>query len=239
MNSAGGFITLHRKLLSWEWYKDSNTKDLFIHLLLSANFTDTRFLGKKIKRGQVVTSLSSLAEETGMSVQNVKTALKHLISTNEVTNISTDRYRIITVVKYDEYQSLTMSLTTCQQSPNKVLTKSQQHHNNDNNVNKGTMYIQSPAKAGAGPSFDQFWSAYPKKVAKAAAQKAWTKLSPDDGLVNRIMDSLRKLKGSDEWKRDDGRYIPHASTWLNGRRWEDEVTGGGKTDGPDYTVFFK
>ena len=229
---------MHRKLLKWEWYKDSNTKDLFIHLLLTANFMDTRFQGKKIKRGQVVTSLSSLAEETGMSIQNVKTALKHLISTNEVTNKSTDKYRVITVVKYDEYQSLTMSLTTYQQSANKALTKSQQHHNNNNNDNKGTTYIHSPAKAGAGPAFDLFWSAYPKKVAKQDAMKAWLKLKPDGELVGKIMDGIARWKSSEDWTRENGRYIPHAATWLNGKRWEDEITKGGDSGGTkrvDYT----
>ena len=88
MNKAGGYIWLHRQIQSWEWYKNPNTAFLFIHLLLSANFTDTRFMGKKIRRGQIVTSLHSLANETGLTVQEVKTALKHLISTNEITNES-------------------------------------------------------------------------------------------------------------------------------------------------------
>lgn len=139
MNKAGGFITLHRKMTEWEWYKDANTKALFLHLLLTANFADTRFLGKLIKRGQVVTSFPSLASETGLSIQNVRTALKHLISTGEVTDKSTRQYRIITVVKYDEYQNLTDKLTDSQQTANRQLTDSQQYHNNNNKNNKGTI----------------------------------------------------------------------------------------------------
>ena len=138
MNNAGGFITLHRQILDWEWYKDVNTFKLFLHLLLRASFADTKFLGKKIKRGQVVTSLSGLAEETGLSVQNVKTSLKHLILTNEVTNVSNKQYRIITIVKYDQYQDLTNKLTVSQQTTNKQLTNDQQYNNNINNVNKVT-----------------------------------------------------------------------------------------------------
>ena len=144
MNKAGGFVSLHRKITDWEWYKDTNTKALFLHLLLTANFADTRFMGKKIKRGQIVTSLASLAEETGLSVQNVKTSLKHLISTNEVTNVSTSQYRIITVVKYDEYQTPTDKVTNDQQTPNKGLTNDQQHHNNGNNANKGNKSVSKP-----------------------------------------------------------------------------------------------
>ena len=72
--------------------------------------------------------------------------------------------------------------------------------------------------------FDGFWAEYPKKVARKDAVKAWERLSPDDGTVQQIMAGLQKWKNSDEWTRDDGRYIPHPATWLNGRRWEDEVT---------------
>lgn len=139
MDRFSGYISLHRKIVDWEWFRDPNTLSLFIYLLLSANFTDTKFLGKKIKRGQVVTSLAGLAEKTGLSVQNVRTALRHLILTGEVTNVSCRQYRIITIAKYDEYQKVTNTptdiLTNNQQTTNKRLTNSQQHHNNVNKVN--------------------------------------------------------------------------------------------------------
>lgn len=159
MNRAGGYISLHRQILDWEWFKDTNTLCLFIYLLLSANFTDTRFLGKKIKRGQVVTSLATMSEKTGLSVQNVKTALKHLILTGEVTNVSNRQYRIITIVKYDEYQKptngLTDQLTNNQQTTNKRLTNNQQYHNNDNKGNKENKGINKPLKGFTAPSPDE------------------------------------------------------------------------------------
>ena len=152
MNKAGGYISLHRQIQSWEWYKNPNTAFLFIHLLLSANFTDTRFMGKKIRRGQLVTSLPSLANETGLSIQNVRTAIKHLISTGEITDSSCRTYRIITVVKYNEYQTLTDKLTDNQQTTNRQLTDDQQHHNKGNNVNKG---IKKEREAFAPPSLEE------------------------------------------------------------------------------------
>lgn len=135
MNDAEGFIVLHRKMTKWEWYKEEHTKTLFLHLLLIANFKETRFYGKKVRRGQILTSLPSLAAETGLSIQNVRTAIKHLISTGEITDVSTRKYRLITVVKYDEYQTLTVKPTDDQQTSNRQLTDDQQYHNNDNNVN--------------------------------------------------------------------------------------------------------
>ena len=119
MNKAGGFITLHRQILDWEWYKDTNTAFLFFHLLLSANFVDTRFKGKLIKRGQIVTSLPSLSTETGLSIQQTRTALSHLVSTGEITDESTPNYRIITVVKYNDYQKATDKSTGDQQTINR------------------------------------------------------------------------------------------------------------------------
>ena len=56
-----GFIVIHRKLVEWEWYKKPSVKDVFLHLLLTANFVDGRFEGQLIKRGQLATSLPSLA----------------------------------------------------------------------------------------------------------------------------------------------------------------------------------
>lgn len=230
MNKAGGFITLHRQITEWEWYKDGNTKDLFLHLLLTANFTDTRFMGRKIKRGQIVTSLSSLAEETGMSVQNVKTALKHLISTNEVTNVSTQQYRIITVVKYDEYQSITNVITNDQQTPNKRPTNDQQHHNNDNNDNNGT---NKKREVFTPPTLDEI---------KQFIQETNSSVNPEKFYYNYetsgwVLSNGRKMKNwkaaVKKWEQNEGRF-DHGSG--NGR-------GSGSPEGnhgqnkPDYSKF--
>ena len=71
--------------------------------------------------------------------------------------------------------------------------------------------------------FPKFWKLYPNKVGKAAAQKAWAKLKVTDELFALIADGLAKQVMSDGWIKDSGKFIPHPSTWLNGKRWEDEV----------------
>lgn len=70
--------------------------------------------------------------------------------------------------------------------------------------------------------FNQFWYEYPKKKAKLAAMKAWSRLKPDDTLFDDIMMGLRRARASVEWKREGGRFIPHPATFLNQGRWEDE-----------------
>lgn len=99
------YIKVFRKMLQWEWYTDSKTKALFLHCLLKANWKDTKWKGMVVKRGQFVTSLPSLSKETGLSIQEIRTALKHLKSTGELTDCVTRKFRIITVLFYDEYQS--------------------------------------------------------------------------------------------------------------------------------------
>lgn len=71
--------------------------------------------------------------------------------------------------------------------------------------------------------FATFWKLYPNKVGKAAAQKAWKKLKITGDLFTLIAEGLAKQVVSTAWTKDNGQFIPHPSTWLNGQRWEDEV----------------
>lgn len=70
--------------------------------------------------------------------------------------------------------------------------------------------------------FDEFWKAYPKKVGKIAAQKAWKKIKMTEALFGKIMLAISEAKKSEQWCRENGRYIPNPSTWLNQGRWDDE-----------------
>ena len=99
-----GWIKLHRQLLEWEWYDDTNTKCLFLHCLLRANHSDTEWRGHNIKRGQFLTSVDTLTRETGLSVSQIRTSLKKLISTNEIASKSQARSTVITVLGYDSHQ---------------------------------------------------------------------------------------------------------------------------------------
>ena len=99
-----GWIKLHRQLLEWEWYDDTNTKCLFLHCLLRANHSDTEWRGHNIKRGQFLTSVDTLTRETGLSVSQIRTSLKKLISTNEIASKSQARSTVITVLSYDSHQ---------------------------------------------------------------------------------------------------------------------------------------
>lgn len=99
-----GYIKINRKILEWEWYKNINTKVLFLHCLLKANWKDGKFEGKVIPKGSFVTSIPHLSEETLLTVREVRTAIGHLKMTGELTVETTNKYSIITVNNYCLYQ---------------------------------------------------------------------------------------------------------------------------------------
>lgn len=101
---ADAFIKLHRKMLDWEWYDDLNTKVLFLHCLLKANWKPGSWHGIEYKAGEFITSINSLAEETHLSAHQVRTALEHLMMTGEVASRWQGKCRVITVNNWVEYQ---------------------------------------------------------------------------------------------------------------------------------------
>lgn len=104
MKSDRGYIKLYRSYIDWEWFSDYKTAHLWTYLLCRAQWEDTRWRGILIRRGQLLESLPNIALKTGMTVRSVRTALNHLKSTGEVTDEVTGFGRLITIVKYEEYQ---------------------------------------------------------------------------------------------------------------------------------------
>ena len=99
-----GFIKLHRSILGWEWYSDLNTKAVFLHLLLNAQWEDSRFRGYEVPKGSLVTSYNSLSEALGISKQSVRTSINHLISTHEITLTPHAHFSIISITNWEKYQ---------------------------------------------------------------------------------------------------------------------------------------
>lgn len=89
---------------------------------------------------------------------------------------------------------------------------------------KGTR--EQPSKTLAERRFDEFWAAYPKKVGKKAAQASWNKIKPDTDLHGKIMTAIGRARATEQWQRENGRFIPNPTTWLNQGRWDDEYEEG-------------
>jgi hypothetical protein len=82
-----------------------------------------------------------------------------------------------------------------------------------------------PTPKGVDALFDRFWQAYPRRIGKGSALKAWNRLNPDVDLFEAMIAAIGWQQHQDAWTKDGGAFIPHPSTWLNARRWEDEHPG--------------
>ena len=99
-----GFVKIYRSFLGWEWYDDINTSRVFLHLILTANYEDKEWHGITIKRGSRVSSWANLANETGLSVRQCRTAIHNLETTGEVTRSKSAKYTVFSIRNYDKFQ---------------------------------------------------------------------------------------------------------------------------------------
>lgn len=135
-----GYVRLFRAIDSWEWYTDVNTFKLFIHCLIKANHTDKNWRGKIIQRGSFVTSLEKLSTESGLTKQQVRTALNKLEITHEITRSKGGAYTLIVIKNYDLYQGNNTNnnteITHEQHRDNTEITTTNNvnNDNNDNNI---------------------------------------------------------------------------------------------------------
>lgn len=119
------YVKLSRKILEWEWWSDINTSRLFIYMLLKANWKDGKFQGKEIPRGSFVSSLPKLADETALTIREIRTAISHLKSTGELTVTAYSKFSVFTIKNYTEYQASDMqndSQSTGERHSNDILT---------------------------------------------------------------------------------------------------------------------
>lgn len=123
------WIKLFRKFKEWEWYKDNNTKSLFIEILLSTNFKDKKWQGIVIHRGEFITSIEKLGNEIGLTRQQVRYSLNKLKVTNEVTIQTNKHFTLIKVNKFNDYQEVTNQLTNNEPSINHPVTTTKELKN--------------------------------------------------------------------------------------------------------------
>lgn len=129
-----GYIKFYRKFTKWEWYQDTNTKVLFIHLLLLSNFQKKNWKGIIIDKGQLVVGRKKLADELNLSEQQIRTSLTKLKSTNNITIKSTNKYSLITIINWEKYQDLIKNQPakqpTNEQTNNQQITTTKKDKNN-------------------------------------------------------------------------------------------------------------
>lgn len=234
---TSGYIVLHRKILEWQWYGDLPTRMLFEHLLLTANWKSSKWQNITIDRGQKLCSLDSLSRETHLSVQQIRTAIKHLKATGEITseNVRLNRSQVtlFSVVNYEKYQTenlpLTDDPTSDQQVTNKSPTSDQHDMNNINNIknlNKGKkVYYCSelntapsrPATSSAavfeiGVLKGETFSVYREDIDK------WQSLYPSVNIEQQIRNMIGWLEGHPKRRKTLEGMPRFIHNWLSGEQ---------------------
>lgn len=210
-----GFILLHRKLLNWQWYKDSNTLHLFIDLLLDANYEDSKVGFEVIKRGQVLTSLNRMHENTGLSVKQIRTSLSKLEKSGEIGKQTTNRYTIITINKYNDYQEQGKQMTNKGQTKGNIKKEINKNKKNKKEINNIYTLVQE---------FEYLWSIYPKKQGKTDAEKKYCKYRKEGITYEEVLQGLENYNSYIKRKGIEQRYIKNGSTWFNQKCWNDDYT---------------
>ena len=119
------------------------------------------------------------------------------------------------------------------QSTNRATNRSTNDQPNQTPDTRHQKEIHPPTPSGARvhgfpPGFEEFWSAYPKKVGKDAAAKAFAKRRPGQETLRAMLDAIEAQRQSEQWRKNAGQFIPNPATWLNEGRWQDgEPTGSG------------
>lgn len=204
-SETNGFVKLDRGILDWEWYEDTYTARLFFHCILKANWKAGNWKGQPYERGQFITSLPSLAKELGCSERNVRTALKHLISTGEVTSKATNKYRIITVCNYDKYQSNDRQndrqVTGNRQASDRQVTADEEYKE-IKNKRSNNIYASS---------FEEIWKIYPKKKEKSASYKKYQARLNDGYTEEELLKATKAYVAECE---KTGRWVKTAKTFF-------------------------
>lgn len=206
---------------------------MFVYMLTEATHKPTRFGTVDLQRGQLVTGRHKLAEHLGLSEQKVRTCLEHLHKLNMITSNSTNKYTIYTIVNYSKYQDTpeainqqdNQQVTNNQPTSNQQVTTIQEHKHISTKEDK---YIPPINGSEYSKAFLMFWDMYPNKKNKGSAYKAFKRIKQDEYTA--IKEGLELAKKSQQWLTDNGKYIPHPSSWLNARGWEDEQQSSGKFD---------
>lgn len=211
MNIDNTWIKTFRSLISWEWFTKPETLQLFIYCLLRANYEDTSWQGISIKKGSFVTSFDTLSIETKQTIQQLRTNLSRLKRTKEISTKSTNKYTIITICKYEDYQEL-KSISDQQSDQQKANKRPATDHKQEEEEVKEEKIL-----------FDHFWDSYHEitkrtKTDKEAAQKYWKKLKEPEKekaveMIKPYFDSL-----------SDTKYCKKARTYLADKNFNDEYT---------------
>lgn len=150
MSLDNGYIKLWRSMLTWEWYDDPPTKTVYLHLILTASISPSIWHGVEIPRGSLISSYRKIAEQTGLTIRQARTAINHLETTGEVTRSAYPKFTVFTLNNYDKFQEATSKTqgkrSNTDKQPDKQPTSNRQQYKNIKEDNKKEENISADAQ---------------------------------------------------------------------------------------------
>lgn len=186
----------------WEWYENTNVFRLFYHCLLHTNLEDRRYCGKEIKAGQFVSSRARISAETGLTVDQVRTALKKLKDTGYISTKSTNKYTIYTVNEYQKYIDCGQVAETTTEE-NTVVENGTKMEQTDENAKKKAFI----------DCFERLWKQYPNKKGKGQVSDTKKKILYQKGeehIQRALKRYLEGLEQDSAWRKPQ-----NGSTFFN------------------------
>lgn len=203
----GNYVKINRSILDWGWYSDINTRILFIHFLLKANWKEGIFKGINIERGSFVSSVNKLSVETGLTEREVRTAISHLKSTGEVTSKAYSKFTVFTVKNYGLYQ------TSDKQNDEQVTSKRQASDKQVTTIEERKKGIKEEGNKYT-CVFEELWSAYPRRKEKAKAYKCYQARLSDGFSEDELLLAVKRYAQECKIKKTEEQFIKHAATFL-------------------------
>jgi hypothetical protein len=221
-----GYVKLWRKSIESGWLSNHKLWAFWCWCLMKASHKEYDLVvgcqTVHLLPGDLIFGRKAASIELRMSEQEIRTAVDSMRKRKNLTIKSTNKFSIISIINWETYQD---QETIDNQQSNQPLTNNQPTTNHKQECkelkNKRNIYTDD---------FLAFYSAYPKHLAKEEAWKAWKKITPElfPGL-SFILSKIEKFKKTDDWKKEDGKYIPHPATWINQKRWTDELKSEDKS----------
>lgn len=214
----GNFIKIDRGILEWEWYQNINTKVLFLHMLLKANWKENKYEGKIIPRGSFVSSIKKLVEETALTEREVRTGISHLKTTGEVTSKSYPKYTVFTVNNYDLYQlsdNQNDKQATSKRHSNDILTSTIEEKKERKNIIYNNISCAfSDEKCTLDDFFESIWKLYPIKKGKGKISKTKKQVLQRIGY-EQIKRCIDRFVDDMESSKRDKQYWMNGSSFFN------------------------
>lgn len=214
-----GYIKLWRRLQDSFLWTDAGALQVWVHLLLGANYKDTQFMfnGKKqlLKRGQLITGRKKLSTATGLSENKIYRTMNMLESEQLIEQQKFNLFTLVSIVKYDEYQSFEQ--LNEQQIDNQSTTNRQPVDTSKElrRIKESKYPAPNNISQTQLDEFNTVWAVYPNKIGREAALKKFLLQVKTKEDYDLLVKGIENYKKDIEDKQTDKRYIKHGSAFFN------------------------